>query len=180
MAADGRRNQMSENSGLRSITAMLPRRALRAAGCIALLAASACSQFPATASVKVPPIPAGEARVWFYRDDGPYDSQVSATVRLNDAVVEELEPRGAFYRDVPPGHYHVAVDSYIRDDKHSTRDINLDPGQQAYFKILSSSDWAGGGLSYDPGSSHRVFDVWLMPATVAQSEMANSPFYGAR
>jgi hypothetical protein len=145
-----------------------------------LLAVAACAQPPVTSSVAIPPIPAGEARVWFYRDEGPYDSQASAAVRLNDAVVEELDPRGAFYRDVPPGHYRVAVDSYIRDDVNATRDIDLKAGQQAYFKILSSSDWVGGGLALDPGGSNRMFHVWLMPAALAPSEMANSPFYGAR
>src|SRR5580700_9699055 len=89
---------------------------LRHAGAeIALCAATSCAQVPTTAAVAVPPVPAGEARVWFYRDEGPYETHAPATVRMNDAVVGELAPRGVFYRDTAPGHYHVAVDTYLAD-----------------------------------------------------------------
>jgi hypothetical protein len=145
-----------------------------------LLATAACSQLPATASVSVPPIPAGQARVWFYRDEGPYTSQVRADVRMNEAVVGELEPRGAFYRDTAPGRYHVAADSYAADP-YAARDIDLVPGQQAYFKILSENNVIGGaGLSSDSGTSRSNFDVWLMPPAVAQRDVAGSPFDGGR
>ena len=101
-----------------------------------LLAVASCASPPPTASVAIPPIPAGEARVWFYRDEGPYESRVRPGVRMNDAMVGEVEPRGAFYRDTAPGRYRVAVDSYV-PNPNAARDINLDPGEQVYFKIVS-------------------------------------------
>jgi hypothetical protein len=143
-----------------------------------MLATAACSQLAPTASVAVPPIPAGEARGWFYRDEGPYESQVRPGVRLNDAVVGEVEPRGAFYRDTTPGRYRVAVDSYV-PNPNAARDFNLDPGEQVYFKIVSEDyPLAGGGLTSDVGASRPAFQVWLMPAARAQGEIARSPFYG--
>ena len=147
---------------------------------MALFAATSCAQVPVTAAVSVPPVPAGEARAWFYRDEGPYETHASATVRMNDAVVGELAPRGVFYRDTAPGHYHVAVDTYLADI-NATKDIELRSGQQIYFKIVSSSNWfGGGGQSGDTDYSRGAFYVWLIPAAVAQVDVARSPFYGGR
>jgi hypothetical protein len=79
------------------------------------LTAAACAQLPQTASVAVPPIPPGEARVWFYRDGGPYDGIGTPYLRMNEAIVGVSEPGGASYRDVPAGPYHITVDSYGKD-----------------------------------------------------------------
>ena len=118
--------------------------------------------------------------MWFYRDEGPYDSQARPGVRMNDAVVGEVEPRGAFYRDTAPGHYRVAVDSYV-PNPNAARDIDLVPGQQVYFKIVAEDyPMAGGGLTADVGASRPVFQVWLMPVGWAQGEIARSPFYSSR
>ena len=55
----------------------LPRRA-RAGVAILVLATAACVQSPPpTASITIPPIPAGEARVWFYRPIDAYDSMAT-------------------------------------------------------------------------------------------------------
>ena len=35
---------------------------------VLLVAMAGCAQQPVTAAVSIPPIPAGEARIWFYRD----------------------------------------------------------------------------------------------------------------
>src|SRR5260370_40161699 len=102
-----------------------PPRTLRCAAAAPLsLAAAACSQIPSTAAVAVPPIPSGEARAWFYRVAGPYDSQARPYVRMNDGVIGILEPRGAFYRDVTPGHYHGTVDQFD-GDFNTTKDLQL-------------------------------------------------------
>ena len=42
-----------------------------AAGLLLLLIG--CSQLPPTSSVVIPPVPAGAARIWIYRDGGVYD-----------------------------------------------------------------------------------------------------------
>jgi hypothetical protein len=179
MPSFSRPEDAQRRSSLRTILALV-RRLLQAGAGPVLLATAACSQLPATASVAVPPIPAGDARAWFYRDEGPYESQVPAGVRMNDTVVGELEPRGAFYRDTAPGHYHVAVDNYLTDAS-AARDVDLVPGQQVYFKIASLDNFiAGGNPNDNPGYSRPAFYVWLIPAAVAQSDVARSPFYGGR
>ena len=165
---------------MRAISATLLCRLAQAGAAAVLLATAACSDLPATASVTVPPIPAGEARVWFFRDEGPYESHARPAVHMNDAVVGIVEPQGAFYHDVPPGHYHVAVDSYV-PDVNATKDVNLLAGQQVYFQIVSLSNWfGGGGQSSDTDYSRSAFWVWLIPTAVAQRDVAHSPFYGSR
>ena len=79
--------------------------------------AAACASPPPTASVSLPLIPAGEARVWFYRPVDAYDSlntpgaltprgdarSFPRDIRMNDAIVGISPPNGASYRDVPAG-----------------------------------------------------------------------------
>jgi len=158
---------------------------LSAGPVILLLALAACAQTATTASVAVPPIPAGEARVWFYRDAGPYDNHQRPYVRINDGIVGISEPRGAFYRDLPPGHYHISVDSYLTSDFNQTKDVDLSLGQQVYFKVLWSEHACGGGGSGGGegggggGDCQRAnFYVWLIPAEVAQGDVARTPFFG--
>ncbi len=73
------------------------------------------ARLPPTAAYAVPPIPAQEARIWFYRDLDPNGSMATPYLRLNDGVVGVSQAGGAFYRDVPAGHYHISADSYLPD-----------------------------------------------------------------
>ena len=154
-------------------------RLLQAGGSIALYAAVSCTQLPSpTASVTVPPVPAREARVWFYRDEGPYGNNSMPYLLINGASVETLQPRGAIYRDLPPGHYHIAVQNTV-GDVNGMRDIDLAPGQQLYFKIVSDENYVGGENFYGATvSSRSTYNLWLMPPAWAQAEVARSPFFG--
>lgn len=145
------------------------------AGALSLATAS-CTPLPPTAATAIPPIPAGEARAWFYRDGGPYDGVGTPYLRMNEAIVGVSEPGGALYRDVAPGQYHVTVDSYGKDFNQS-RWVYLFPGQQAYFKIVSLRNWvAGGGPRND--FQRDTFYVWEIPPEIAQGDVARSQFYG--
>jgi hypothetical protein len=144
------------------------------------LVAAACSQLPPTASVTVPPIPPGEARVWFYRNGGPYDGVGTPYLRMNEAIVGISEPNGASYRDVPAGPYHITVDSYGKDFNQD-KNVQLAAGQELYVKIVSLRSWIGGGGGAENGSGdfgRDTFYVWLIPAEVARSDVARSAFYG--
>ena len=141
-----------------------------------LLVLVGCSQVPPTSSVAVPPIPAGEARIWIYRNDGPYDSQDRPYLRLNGQVAGISEPNGAFYRDVPPGHYAVSVDSYGVPYPNQFAQVDLGAGQEAFIKVLSMRERVGGG---DNNASRAVFFTQLFPADAARPAIANTPFYGA-
>jgi hypothetical protein len=160
---------------------ILSRRPVRAGAAILLLATVACSQLPTTASVAIPPIPAGEARVWFYRPIDAYDSLNTPYIRMNDAIVAISQPQGASYRDVPAGPYHITVDSYGKDFNQD-KDVSLVPGQELYVKVVSLREWITGGADEagGGGSSHGrdTFYVWLIPAEVARGELARSAFYG--
>ena len=163
----------------------LPRRA-RAGVAILVLATAACVQSPPpTASITIPPIPAGEARVWFYRPIDAYDSMATPYIRMNDAIVAVSMPEGASYRDVPPGPYHITVDSYGKDFNQD-KNVQLIAGQELYVKVVSLRAWvdttsggggdAGGGGGGDYG--RNTFYVWLIPAEAARDEVARAAFYG--
>jgi len=154
----------------------LLRQLLSAAAVLLSLAMVSCAPLTPTVAVAIPPIPAGEARVWFYRDGGPYDGTGTPYLRMNEAIVGLSQPAGALYRDVAPGQYHVTVDSYGRDFNQS-RWVYLFPGQQAYFKIVSLRNWvAGGGPRND--FQRDTFYVWEIPPEIAQGDVARSQFYG--
>ncbi len=157
---------------------------LRHAGAgVVLLAAASCAPLPPIASVTGPPIPAGEARVWIYRVAGPYDSHARPYIRMNNGVVAISEPRGALYRDLPPGHYHVSVDSYLTE-LNQTRDVDLTPGQQVYLKVVASEFACSGGGAGGEGDggggtcTRENFYVWPVSSEDAQGEVARSPFLG--
>jgi len=75
----------------------VPPRGLRRCAASVLLLLTSCSQVPPTSSAVIPPIPAGAARIWVYRNDGPYDSQNRPYLRLNGQVAGISEPNGALF-----------------------------------------------------------------------------------
>jgi len=150
------------------------------AGSVLWIGASFAQMPPATAPAR-PAVTPNPARIWFYRDLAPYSSLATSVVRLNGAAVGASYPGGAFYRDVPPGHYHLSADSYL-DDPSQDRDVDLAPGQEIYAKILPSDHWiegGGGGGKGGGGGYHReTFYVWLYPPEAARPVIAQSQFYG--
>jgi len=132
----------------------------------------------AQTAAALPPIPPGEARIWFYRESDPIHTQGRPYLRLNGAVVAISEPGGSFYRDVPPGHYHITVDSYGKD-VNQDRDVDLVPGQQVFAKVVSNDSWVDFGGS-DLGSTfHRdTFYVWTMPPQTAAAELPHTRYFG--
>ena len=139
------------------------------------LVLSGCSQLPPTSSAVIPSVPVGEARIWIYRNDGPYESSNRPYLRLNDQVAGIVEPNGAFYRDVPPGHYAASVDSYGVPFPNQFAEFNLGAGQVAFVKVLSMKEKVGG--EFGVGSRTRFF-TQLFPADDAQAVIAATPFYG--
>ena len=157
---------------------------LQVGSAIFLLATSACiGAPPQTASVAIPPIPAGDARVWFYRPIDAYDSSATPYIRMNDAIVAVSIPAGASYRDAPAGPYHIAVDSYL-DDNSQDKDVQLVAGQELYVEVVSLRSWitsAGGGGPDGGGGDYgrNTFYVWLIPPETARGEVGRSAFYGS-
>jgi hypothetical protein len=161
--------------------ASLQRWLQHAGAVVSLLATAACIESPPpTASVTIPPIPAGDARVWFYRPIDAYDSMAAPYIRMNDAIVAVSMPLGASYRDVPAGSYHIAVDSYGKDIGQD-KDVQLAVGQELYVKVVSLRSWiTAGGSGPDGGggdNGRNTFYVWLIPAETARGEVARSALY---
>jgi hypothetical protein len=163
---------------------ILPLWLQHAGAVVLLLATAACIESPPpTASVAIPPIPAGDARVWFYRPIDAYDSMATPYIRMNDAIVAVSMPLGASYRDVPAGPYHITVDSYGQDFNQD-KNVQLAAGDELYCKIVSLRSWstASGSSGPDGGGGdygRNTFYVWLIPAETARDEVAHSALYGS-
>jgi hypothetical protein len=141
---------------------------------IAVLLTANCSQPPPSSSVVIPPAPAGTARIWIYRNDGPNEIQASPYLRLNGRVAGISEPDAAFYRDVTPGRYAVTVDSYIDSYVSQFASADLAAGQEAYVEVLSMRRDRGG----ESGFTRDIFYTRLIPADLARDAIARSPFHG--
>ncbi len=154
----------------------LSRRLLLAAAALAAFTAGGCAHGPSVASATIPPIPPGKARIWIYRNFDPSESLNVARVSINGAFAGYAEPGGgAFYRDLPPGRYHVAVGSYGIDTDQSSN-VELAAGQEAYVRIETLNAWTTGG---DLNSFKRdTFYARLAPARLARAEIASVRFYG--
>ena len=167
-----------------TVSTTLSRRLRQSSALLLLLIMAACTQPPLTASVAMPPIPAGDARVWFYRPVDAYDSLNTPYIRMNDAIVGISLPNGASYRDVPAGQYHISVDSYLNSPPQD-QNVTLAPGQEVYAKVVSQRSWiqggGGGGSGEGAGGdySRDTFYVWLIPPEVARADVAHSAFYGS-
>ena len=92
----------------------------------------------------------------------------SGGVAPND--IGAVENGNAFYRDVPPGHYHIAPESFGRDFNQD-KDVDLAAGQQLYVKIVSLKSW-GVSVSGSKNIERDAFYAWLISPEVAQAEIA--------
>jgi len=143
---------------------------------VVLLVMAGCAQPPSVATVGFAPLPAAQARIWVYRDLEVYDSVGTPSVRLNDQVAGLAEKGGAFYRDVPPGHYHITVDS-MGTDVYQSSDVDLATGQEAYVKIEALQDWFS-STGKKSGVDRPTFYARLVPNDFGRFEVWSKAFYG--
>src|SRR6267154_1102890 len=95
---------------------------------------------------------------------------VTAAIAANGGYVGQAELGGAFYRDVPPGHYLVTVQT-VGIDTNQTANFDLPAGQEAYVKIVSLPSWETGG---DKSQWEKpTFYAWRIPNQVAQADVAH-------
>ena len=155
----------------KSVISAYPLRRTCAALILFLLAG--CAQLPPVAVVSLPAIPAGNARVWFYRVYDPTESKGRPHIYMNESIVGISEQGYVFYRDVPAGSYHITVESYGRD-LYQFQDVALAPGQQEYVKILSLRSWVASQRNF----GRDTFYVAIIPPEFAQVEVSHYPFLG--
>jgi len=140
-----------------------------------LLAIAGCAQPSVTASVSIPPIPDGEARIWFYRNYEPYAGKGLPAVAANGQYVGAAELGGAFYRDVRPGHYVVTVET-TGVDFNQVAHLDLAPRQESFVKIVSNPQWFSGGSRTE--YERPTFYAWRIPNEIAQADVARLSFFG--
>jgi hypothetical protein len=136
-----------------------------------LLIATGCA---ARTPVAETPIPAGQSRIWVYRNWLPSESLNLANIFVNDVYFGSVENGGAFYRDVPPGRYHIFAESWAHNPNTTPNmdtNVAVVPGQQAYIKVVDLTSWAT-SVSVSRNFQRDAFWVWLIPPQVAQAEIA--------
>ena len=109
--------------------------------------------------------------MWFYRPWEPSESLNLANIDVNGSYFGSVANGGAFYRDVPPGHYHIVPQSYGHDFNQD-KDVDLAPGHQLYVKIVSLRAWELGVGGDESNFDRDTFYAWLIPAEAAQAEIA--------
>jgi len=136
-----------------------------------LLIATGCA---ARAPVAEAPIPAGQGRIWVYRIWLPSESLNLANIDVNGVYFGSVENGGVFYRDVPPGTYHIVPESWAHDPSttpNQDTNVAVAPGQQVYIKIVDLTSWAI-SVSVSRNFQRDAFWAYLIPPQVAQGEIA--------
>ena len=136
-----------------------------------LLIATGCA---ARAPVAEAPIPAGQGRIWVYRIWLPSESLNLANIEVNGVYFGAVENGGAFYRDIPPGNYHIVPASWAHNPDttpYMNTNVAVVPGQQVYIKIVDLTSWAI-SVSGSRNFQRDAFWAWMIPPEVAQAEIA--------
>jgi hypothetical protein len=128
--------------------------------------------FPEVAST-IPPVPPDRGRIYFYRDDEPYESLSRPYLYLNGEVAGVSIPGGVFYRDVPPGMYTIATWTQ-GDFPDGSKTAALRPGDTFYVKVESLRSWQSGNARY----VRDTFIVVLIDPRQAQSELTRMHYAG--
>jgi hypothetical protein len=130
-----------------------------------------------TGGVAISPVPAQQARIWFYRDQNPNDPMGTPYLRVDGAIAAVSVPGGASYRDVAAGRHQISVESYVNDG-NQTRIVDLPPGAQVYARVVPLDNYEESGGEFGGGYHRDNFYLWLYPAEAAWPAIARSAFYG--
>jgi hypothetical protein len=157
---------------------MLPRLLSFAVAVLVLFAAvNADAQQPTTRSVVIPPIPPGQARIWIYRGSqpaSPFNYPEMEPIMVNGVRVGFETLGGAFYRNVPPGHYVISAPSFTDNlDSSQTATVDLAAGREAYTR-LEVLGWPNGGGD----NMVKEYYVRLMPPQTGYAAIAQLAFLG--
>jgi hypothetical protein len=134
-----------------------------------LLLISACASAPSfdEASATLAPLPAGEARLFIYRDFQPYQSLSWVPVFLNGRRAGAVGPGRVLVRDIPAGTYTIAALSQgLWPNQAKT--VTVAPEQTVYAKIESfkSANPAGNRFALQ-----TTFVVVLMDSATGRREI---------
>jgi hypothetical protein len=141
----------------------------------ALLALAGCVAQPSgpapVSPAAAPPIPPGQARLWFYRDYQPSVSFNLANISVNGARVASVPAFGpGVYRDVPPGEYRIMPEDFVSAPSQGTT-VTVGPSDLVYLQI-EDNPIVWGDMSV---FQKDVFTVRPVPAAQALAQIAVSP-----
>ncbi|HUC65127.1 MAG TPA: DUF2846 domain-containing protein [Stellaceae bacterium] len=114
----------------------------------------------------IPPLPAGEARLFFYRDANVYDGLLTTIVSLNGVPVGASELGTVFYRDVAPGTYQIGA----RSDKlypDQVKTVAVAPGTTTYVRVQTLPYWGQSGWQWQG----NTFIVSIVNPAMAEQEI---------
>jgi hypothetical protein len=115
----------------------------------------------------IPPIPAGEARLYFYRDANVYDGLLTTIVSLNGVPTGASALGTVFYRDVAPGTYRIEA----RTDKlypAQARTVAVAPGTSTYVRVQTLPYWGQSGWQWQG----NTFIVNIVNPAMAEQEIS--------
>lgn len=135
-------------------------------GSLPVLALAGCASGPRMADMasRIPPIPQGKARIWFYRSASPVGSAVQPPIRVNGQVVGTSTPNGAFFRDVDPGDIRVTTET----EAERVLTFTIAAGEERYVRTFVMPGFFVGHVGAE-----------LVDATEARPEVASKAFTGA-
>lgn len=120
------------------------------------------------ASAKIPPIPQGQGRIYFYQLHPDLISTRQQKLRVNGVVVGRNKPGGFFFVDRPPGNY-VVTNLYWTGDGVS---FKLEAGQTRYVRSEAPSPSV-------KTTTLRAALTLVDPPDIAEAEMRRLRYWGA-
>ena len=106
--------------------------------CLVALAGSTLAATPDQA----PPVPPGQARVWFLRQLLPGTIMTPPTVYVNGAPIARSAQGTAFYRDFTPGQYAFTVENCLRQTNNTGQTMTLQPNTQYAIEVQQDDNAA--------------------------------------
>jgi len=147
----------------------------RSLAVLVLLLASGCAAPPEFARVasSLPPVPAGDARIYVYRILEPYETLSWTELYLNGVPAGVTEPGSVLYRDVAPGTYAISVFSE-GTFQNQFKTVALGTGDVAYVRVESLRSWAfcREGLT----GCYDTFTVNVVSPAVGRAEIQSLGF----
>ena len=134
---------------------------------LSVLLVAGCDSAPPLRWNDLPPLAAGQGRIFFYRELGLYDPPDWTAVSLNGSQIGQSRPGAAFYRDVAPGTYEITVRSEGLYPDQFKR-VVLAAGDTVFAKIHALRGYEESATE----STEVAFAVTIVDPAVAQGEMA--------
>lgn len=119
--------------GMRACRAAVGR-GLRLAVLLPVLAACAGGPKLAEMQASIPPIPAGDGRVWFFRSGSPVGAAVQPSIAMDGRKVGDSVPGGFFWVDALPGPHVVTT---ATETDYSVK-FTLAAGEERFVRTVVS------------------------------------------